>query len=587
MTSTAKEARRLLLAATRHGTPRTLALGLVSTSAAAATLLLPAVLGRALDVLLAGEEGAGRWLVLSAVLTVAAVLLDAADTVLTGTLNSRTAAWLRARLVDHLLSLAPARARRFSDGDLVTRGTANAAHAGNAPSAAASTLAALALPVGGIVALALLDLRLAAVFLVGAPLLGLVLRAFLRTTSDCVARYQEEQGRIAGRLVEVLGGARTVAAARTYGRERDRVLGPLPALSAQGHRMWRVQGRSTGQAAVLVPLLQIGVVAVGGLLVAREELSVGGLVAAARYAVLAAGIGGLVGHLEGLVRATGAARRLQEVHAEPPFPYGTGQLPEGPGRLELRGVRAVRGGTAVLDGIDLTVPGGATVAVVGRSGAGKSLLAALAGRLEDPDEGTVLLDGVDLAALDRPALRRAVGYAFERPALLGGTLAGTIGLGPRDPGPGRIRRAAREACADGFVRTLPEGYATPCARARLSGGEVQRLGLARAFAHDGRLLILDDATSSLDTATELRVTESLLAPGTGRTRLVIAHRASTAARADLTAWLDAGHVRALAPHAVLWAEHPAYRRLFAAEPAEPAEPAERASDGEPASNGEG
>ncbi|MFG3256237.1 ABC transporter ATP-binding protein [Streptomyces sp. NPDC048172] len=571
VTSTPKDARRLLVTATRHGAPRALTLGLVSTSAAAATLLLPAVLGRALDVLLANGGGdgggAGRWLLLSTVLSLAAVLLDAADTVLTGTLNSRTTAWLRTRLVHHLLSLAPARARRFSDGDLVTRGTANAAHAGNAPSAAASTLAALALPLGGIAALALLDLRLAAVFLVGAPLLGLVLRAFLRTTSDCVARYQEEQGRIAGRLVEVLGGARTVAAARTYGRERDRILGPLPALSAQGHRMWRVQGRSTAQAAVLVPLLQVGVVAVGGLLVAHGELSVGGLVAAARYAVLAAGIGGLVGHLEGLVRSTGAARRLHEVHAEPPFRHGSGGLPEGPGRLELRGVRAVRGGTAVLDGVDLTVPGGATVAVVGRSGAGKSLLAALAGRLEDPDEGSVLLDGVDLATLDRDALRHAVGYAFERPALLGGTLGGTIALGPRNPGPGpeRIRKAARAACADGFVRTLPEGYATPCARARLSGGEVQRLGLARAFAHDGRLLILDDATSSLDTATELRVSGTLLGPGTTRTRLVVAHRASTAARSDLTVWLDDGRVRALGPHALLWAEHPAYRRLFAAD----------------------
>nr|WP_241265980.1 ABC transporter ATP-binding protein [Streptomyces boncukensis] len=555
--------------AARPGT-RTLALFLAGTAAAAVTLLLPAVLGRALDALLAGED-AGRWLALCAALAGAAVLCDAAETVLTGTLNSRTAARLRTGLVRHLLSAAPG-AHRFSAGDLVTRGTLNAAHAGTAPSAAASAFAALALPVGGVVALALLDPRLAAVFLAGIPLLALLLRAFLRTTSDCVTRYQHEQGRVAGRLVEVLDGARTVAAAGTYEREVDRVQGPLPALSRQGHRMWHVQGRSTAQAAVLVPLLQIGVVGAGGLLLAAGELSVGGLVAAARYAVLAAGVGGLVGHLNGLVRARGAARRLAGVHALPPLRHGTARLPDGgPGRLELRGVRAVRDGATVLDAVDLTVPGGATAAVVGPSGSGKSLLAALAGRLAEPEAGRVLLDGVDLAELERSELRRAVGYAFARPALLGGTLAGTIGLGagPGRPDPERVAAAARDACADTFIRTLPAGYDTACADVRLSGGEIQRLGLARAFAHRGRLLILDDATSSLDTATELRVTEALL--GTvahtrrPRTRLIVAHRASTAARADLTVWLEAGRVRAVAPHDRLW-QNPAYRRLFTPDP---------------------
>lgn len=224
---------------------------------------------------------------------------------------------------------------------------------------------------------------------------------------------------------------------------------------------------------------------------------------------------------------------------------------------------ARRGDTVVLDRLDLTVPGGACVAVVGRSGAGKSVLAALAGRLADPDEGTVLLDGRPLTALRRAELREAVAYAFARPVLLGDTLAEAIAFGRGPLPPARIRAAARAARADEFVSLLPGGYGTPPARAPLSGGEIQRLGLARAFAHHGRLLILDDATSSLDTVTEHHVARALLSAAGRRTRVVTTHRPTTAARADLVAWLDAGRLRALAPHADLW-PLPEYRALFAA-----------------------
>ncbi|MFE2102867.1 ATP-binding cassette domain-containing protein, partial [Streptomyces sp. NPDC059468] len=217
----------------------------------------------------------------------------------------------------------------------------------------------------------------------------------------------------------------------------------------------------------------------------------------------------------------------------------------------------------VLDGVDLLVPGGTTLAVVGRSGAGKSLLAELAGRLADPDAGEVLLDGMPLRDLGHADLRAAVSYAFERPALLGTTVEDAVGFGLTTPSPDRIRSAARAAHADDFVRRLPHGYATRCADAPRSGGESQRLGLARAFAHGGRLLILDDALSSLDTVTEHRIAQSLLAPGAGPTRLLIAHRTATAARADAVAWLDGGRIRAVGPHAELWRDAE-YRAVFGA-----------------------
>ncbi|MEV8312712.1 ABC transporter ATP-binding protein [Streptomyces sp. NPDC059900] len=559
----------LLKAVTRHSAARCAALALCSVAGAGTSLLLPFAIGRALDAVLAGHAAghvgadARRWILLCTALVAASALLDAFDGVLTGTTNARATAWLRGRVGRHVLAVGPRATARFAPGDLVARLVDNAAHAGVAPATLAALLAALVAPVGAVAALALIDGWLAVVFVAGAPVLVLLLRAFVRVSSDCVARYQQVQGDIAGRLGEAIGGARTVAAAHTEDKEAARVLGALPELSRQGHRMWRVQGRSQAQAVAVAPLLQIAVIAVAGHLVVQHRITVGELLSASRYAVLATGIGMLVGQLGGLVRARAAARRLGEVLAEPATSYGDNELPPGDGLLELRGIKAARGGRTVLDGVDLTVPAGGTLAVVGRSGAGKSLLAALAGRLADPDEGDVRLDGVPLRSLRPEELRREIGYAFERPALLGTTLEDTIGFGAPRPPRGRVREAARAARADTFITRLPDGYATPCADAPLSGGEAQRLGLARAFARGGRILILDDAMSSLDTVTEHHIAEALLHHTPRRSRLVIAHRAATAARADVVAWLDDGRIRAVGTHAELW-EKAEYREVFGA-----------------------
>ncbi|WP_128435687.1 ABC transporter ATP-binding protein [Streptomyces cyaneus] len=541
---------------------RCVVLCLVSTASTGVGLLLPAALGHTLDLLLS-QSPATRWVLYCTAIVVLLALLDACETVLGGTVDARTTAWLRRRLTGHVLTVGPRAAARFGPGDLVARLVGNAAQAGTAPTARAALLAALAGPVGGVVALALIDPWLAAVLLAGAPVLALLLRAFARDTRDCVTRYQQAQGRIAQALSEAVGGHRTIEAAGTADRETARILRPLPELSDAGHRMWRVQGRAAGRSVAVAPLLQLGVVAVAGVLLARHRLTVGEVLAASRYAVLATGVGVLVGHLAGLARARAATARLDEVLAEPAPGYGERSLPPGPGRLELRGVTALRGGRRVLDGVDLVVPGGTTLAVVGRSGAGKSLLAAIAGRLAEPDAGEVLLDGVPLRELTHDTLRRAVGHAFERPALLGGTVEEEIGLALSSPAPDRVREAARTAHADDFVRRLPRGYATAVADAPRSGGESQRLGLARAFAHGGRLLILDDALSSLDTVTEARITAALVSSGphTG-TRLLIAHRAATAARADAVAWLDGGRVRAVGRHEELWQIRD-YRAVFA------------------------
>jgi ATP-binding cassette, subfamily B, bacterial len=278
--------------------------------------------------------------------------------------------------------------------------------------------------------------------------------------------------------------------------------------------------------------------------------------------VLGAGLGSLSGVLGELARARASVRRLSEVFAVEPTTYGSRKPAAGPGHLELRSV-TVRAddGTVLLGGVSLTVEGGSAVAIVGPSGAGKSVLAAVAGRLRDPDEGQVFLDGVPLTELDHDALRDAIGCAFERPTLFGGSIRRAIELGGRQDKV-VIEAMARATHAHEFVSRLPDGYETPLELAPMSGGERQRLGLARAWQAD-RLLVLDDATASLDMVTEMQIAQTLTRDrgGVRRTRLIVTHRAATAARADLVVWLDGGHLRAIGTHAEL-RDDPAYRELF-------------------------
>ncbi|MBC6458464.1 ABC transporter ATP-binding protein [Actinomadura sp. HBU206391] len=585
---------RLLTSVVRRGGGWVAVLAAATTVTALAEVLLPAALGRAVDAVIA-ETDTVRWIAVCTVLIVICIAGEALGDLAAGMSRARATAWLRHTLLAHVLAVGPRGARRFESGDLVGRVVAGADDAGNAASAAAMAAASALPAVGSLIALALIDPWLAVVFLAGMTVLAGMLRGFVREASDVTARYQAAQGAIAARLLDALAGARTVAAAGTEERETRRVLGPLADLRAHGFAMWRTQTRMTVRGAVVMPLVEVTVLATAGLMLFWGRITLGELLAAGRYAVLGSGLDAVVLFANRVVRGRAAARRAVEVLREPPMAYGTGALPPGRGRLEFRGVTARPDGEPmpkspppdgpppdgpapdgpvpdgpvlgdpVLRSIDLIVPAGAALAVVGRSGAGKSLLAALAGRLSEPDEGEVLLDGVPLRELDRATLRRAVGYAFERPVLVGDTLAEVIGFGAvvSSPGelPGRIDEAARAACADTFIRRLPQGYETPRTAAPMSGGEAQRLGLARAFAQAERLLILDDATSSLDTATELQVSRALTEEFGDRTRLIVAHRAATASRADLVAWIDEGTIRAFGPHRDLWRD-PAYRAVF-------------------------
>ncbi|MCK2217147.1 ABC transporter ATP-binding protein/permease [Actinomadura sp. ATCC 31491] len=544
---------RLVLGTLRRGGAWPAVLTVTAVAGAAAELAVPYVIGRTLDVLVAGGAGGARWLSLCAGAVAAVLLCESLGVWARGASCAQAAAGLRLGVLRHVLGTGHPATRRFPAGELVTRAGLNTEETGRAPETLTSALALLVPTAGALVALTLIDPLLTLTLGLGVVAILFVLRAFLRATTSISGGYQEVQGEIAARLVAALDGARTIAAAGTAGQETRRVLAPLDRLRAHGMELWRANASAAVRAGLVVPLLEVAVLAAGGLMLAAGRITVGELYAAARYAVLGAALSTALGHVGGLARARAAAARVAEVLSLTPAAHGERALPPGDGTVEFRGVAA--NGLSVGD---LTLPGGSVTAVVGRSGAGKSLLAALAGRLADPERGTVLLDGVALPELSRAELRRAVGYAFERPVLVGDTIAEAVGGGAP---PGAVAEAAEAACAAAFVERLPQGYATPLREAPMSGGERQRLGLARAFAQGERVLVLDDATSSLDTVTERQVAHALTADPRGRTRLIAAHRPATAARADQVVWLDGGRVRAVGPHDVLWRE-PSYRAVF-------------------------
>jgi ATP-binding cassette subfamily B protein len=416
--------------------------------------------------------------------------------------------------------------------------------------------------IGGPIALALIDPWLCVTFLLGIPVLLALLRARTRQVQAVAGDYLAVQGRIAGRLLEALGGLRTIAAAGKLDCEGDRVLEPLPELHRHGVGLWRSHMRIVAQNALLVSLLEVAVLAVAGAELAAGHITPGQLLAAGQYVLVGARMTSVLSSAGSLGQARAAAGRILEVLRQTASGDGARALPHGSGMLEFRSVTVHRDGTTVLRGADFVIPAQALVAVVGRSGAGKSLIGALAGRLVDPDEGQVLLDGVPLTEIDPRELRTAISFGFERPALIGETLHDAIAFGATRPPLYRIVEAATAARADDFIRHLPRGYHTLLSEAPMSGGELQRVGLARTFAHIGRVVILDDVAASLDTVTEHHISRVLIQGALGTiTRLIIAHRISTAAAADFVVWLEQGAVRAVAPHSQLWG-NPEYRDLF-------------------------
>jgi ATP-binding cassette subfamily B protein len=266
-------------------------------------------------------------------------------------------------------------------------------------------------------------------------------------------------------------------------------------------------------------------------------------------------------------RAVASGARVFQILDRAPAmtsPPGAPALPPGDGHVELRGVSfSYETGPPVLRDVSLDVPAGRTVAIVGPTGSGKTTLVALLPRLYDPDTGTVTVDGVDLREVDLESLRNEVGLVSDEPFLFSASIRENIAYARQDASDREVEEAARRAGIHDFVAGLPDGYATRVGERgmTLSGGQRQRVAIARAIIKDPRILILDDATSSVDATTEAQIKGALRELMRDRTTFVIAHRLSTIALADEIVVLEDGAIAARGTHEELLETSPLYREI--------------------------
>jgi ATP-binding cassette subfamily B protein len=321
----------------------------------------------------------------------------------------------------------------------------------------------------------------------------------------------------------------------------------------------------------LLPTLGlVGILWYGGHEVLRGHLSVGDIVAANFYVLMLIWPLRMLGMLLGQIpRAVAAAARIHDVLTTDPVVVDSPNavaLDDGPGECRFEHVTFGYGdGPPVLADLDLVVRGGEAVALVGATASGKSTVARLLPRFYDVDSGRVLLDGVDVRSLRLHDLRRAVGIVFEDTFLFSDSVRANIAFADPTTPVERIEWAARLAGAHDFVSALPDGYDTLLGQHgyTLSGGQRQRIAIARALLADPRVLVLDDATSSVDPTKEHEIRAALAEVMRGRTTLIIAHRPATIALADRVVLLDGGRIVADGTHDELLTSSARYREVLA------------------------
>jgi len=264
-------------------------------------------------------------------------------------------------------------------------------------------------------------------------------------------------------------------------------------------------------------------------------------------------------------RAMASVNRVMDL-LETKLPLrGTQQLTQhAKGTLSFEKIAFAYDGRPAVSDISLAIPAGQTIALVGGTGGGKSTLLKLLLRFIDPDHGRILLDGIDIAALDPAALRRVIGYVAQDPFLTDGSVADNIAYGEHAPDIAKVEAAARAAEAHDFIAALPQGYASAVGErgAQLSGGQRQRIALARAIYRDPAVLVLDEATSAVDNETEAAIQRSLARISHQRTTLIVAHRLSTVRQADAIHVLDAGRIVESGRHDELIARNGFYAALW-------------------------
>ncbi|MCY1651636.1 ABC transporter ATP-binding protein [Streptomyces sp. NPDC019826] len=430
-----------------------------------------------------------------------------------------------------------------------------------------------------LVIMAWLSLPLTLIALAVAPALWFIARRSKARLFPATWYAQSQAAAVAGVVDGAVSGVRVVKGFGQEEQETGKLREVSRKLFAGRLRTIRLNSRYTPALQAVPALGQVAMLALGGWLATRGEITLGTFVAFSTY------LAQLVGPVRMLAMVltvgqqarAGVERVLELIDTEPSMTDGTRTLPaDAPASVEFDDVRfgyareeapgsgAEEEDRPVLDGFSLTIDPGETVAVVGASGSGKSTVSLLLPRFYDVSHGAVLVGGHDVRELTQDSLRAAIGLVPEDSFLFSESVGANIAYGYPGATQEQIERAARAAQAHGFISELPEGYDTKVGEhgLTLSGGQRQRVALARAILTDPRLLILDDATSAVDARVEHEIHEVLARVMEGRTTLLIAHRRSTLGLADRIAVLDRGRLADIGTHAELERRSALYRRLL-------------------------
>lgn len=409
---------------------------------------------------------------------------------------------------------------------------------------------------------------LALIALLPAPLIVYTASRYNRLSRPAQQEVQQRIAELTAEAEENVSGIRIVKAFAREEHQLRRFQRSISRVFDQSIYATRLQATFSPLIGLLPEIGIALVLLVGGREVIDGNLSLGAFVAFLTYVRMLAGPMRMLGAAMSMAqRAVASGNRMFEILDREPAiqsPAGAPPLPAGGGEVELRGVTlSYDGGSPALTAVDLHVEAGMTVALVGPSGAGKTSLVGLVARLYDPSEGTVLVDGADVRGIDLDSLRSQIAFVADDSFLFTASVAENIAYANQGASREEIEAAARRAQADPFIRELPDGYETRVGERglTLSGGQRQRVAIARALLADPRILILDDATSSVDATTEEQIKAGLREAMAGRTTFIIAHRLSTVSLADRIVVLDGGRVVDSGTHEELMAGCGFYREI--------------------------